>query len=501
MRRAAWLTVLALALGGCPNLDLDDLECGVGGACPDGQHCVATTNRCAPGVADDDLSVDVSADLGGGSDGGDDGGSARLANGAACSGNGQCLSSFCVDGLCCDLACDGQCQACDVTPGVCSTVGSGQPHGARPACSGAGSTCGGSCGSSPTACDYPDTTLSCRAQSCSASVQTAAATCDGHGACPAPQTTSCGAFKCSGTSCYTTCTSGNSECVAPAVCISGSCMGQLANGTACSGNGDCTSGFCFDGYCCNGSCTGQCQACDVTPGMCLQVSGAPRGTRTPCNGGTTSCAGQCGTKLTSCDYPTSQCRAQSCSASTQTFAASCDGNGACPAVTTKSCSPYVCGGNACESSCTSDGDCIGGDYCNGASGCLATKPLGHTCGAAGECTSGNCVDGVCCNTSCGGTCQQCNAAGICGAIAGSPAPGHGTCATDPHGATTCNGYCDGSNAACSYPGSATGCKYCIFGMEWAAETGTCNGAGSCTNTTSVGCGSPLSHSCSNGVCN
>ncbi|HEY2745108.1 MAG TPA: hypothetical protein VGL86_10815 [Polyangia bacterium] len=484
--RAASLALVALALAGCPNLDLDDLVCGAGGACPDGQHCVAATNHCAPGAADD-LAADVPGDLGGGSDGGgDDGGAVRLPNSAACAGNSDCLSSFCVDGVCCDQACDGQCQACDVDPGTCTQVTSGQPHGSRAACAGAGSSCGGSCGSSPTACDYPDTSTSCRAQSCANSVETMAATCDGNGACPMAQTSSCGAFKCNGTGCYTTCTAGNTECVAPAVCISGKCQGQLANGTACSGNGDCVSGFCADGYCCNLGCTGQCESCNVTAGSCLQVSGAPAGSRAPCNNDGSGCGGQCGTKRTSCDYPTSQCRAQSCSGSTETFSASCDGNGACPAITTKSCTPYVCGGSACETSCSGDGDCISGDYCNGASGCLSTKPLGRACSSAGECTSGNCVDGVCCDGGCGGPCQQCNSAGHCTSINGAPV--HGGCNADPNGAIGCAGSCNGSGAGCVFPGSSTSCKYCNYNLGWHADTGTCDGNGTCNATGSTGCG-------------
>jgi hypothetical protein len=337
-----------------------------------------------------------------------------------------------------------------------------------------------------------------------------AATCDGKGACPPAQTTSCGAFKCNGASCYTSCTAGNSECVAPAVCISGVCMGQLANGLACTGNGDCKSGFCFDGYCCNGSCTGQCQACDVTPGQCLQVSGAPRNGRAACNSAGTTCGGQCGSKLTSCDYPTSQCRPQSCSGSTETFAANCDGNGACPAAQTKSCSPFVCGGNACQTSCTGDGDCVSGDYCNGSSGCLATKPLGRACGSAGECTSGFCADGVCCNGACNNNCERCSAGGTCSAVPSGSAPAHGACTSDSSVGAVCSGYCDGSNHGCTYPGGSVSCRYCgivtqVMGspphpvpVGYAGELGTCNGQGACANATATNCGT---YACStSGTC-
>src|SRR5690606_22545406 len=68
----------------------------------------------------------------------------------------------CVDGVCCNSACEGQCQACD-TPenkGTCVTIGSPSeplaPVGGRPACAGAGTGCEGFCdGQSATSCSYP----------------------------------------------------------------------------------------------------------------------------------------------------------------------------------------------------------------------------------------------------------------------------------------------------------------------------------------------------------
>src|SRR5262249_56107467 len=79
----------------------------------------------------------------------------------------QCASATCVDGVCCDQACDGQCQACDVpgSVGACVAV-SGDPHAARPSCATDGSACGGACdGSHGLACAYP--TPQCRAASSS----------------------------------------------------------------------------------------------------------------------------------------------------------------------------------------------------------------------------------------------------------------------------------------------------------------------------------------------
>jgi hypothetical protein len=35
-------------------------------------------------------------------------------DGGSCDGAGECLSGFCVDGVCCDAECDGDCEACDI---------------------------------------------------------------------------------------------------------------------------------------------------------------------------------------------------------------------------------------------------------------------------------------------------------------------------------------------------------------------------------------------------
>lgn len=48
--------------------------------------------------------------------------------GAPCSLNAQCASNFCVDGVCCNTACAGVCQACNLTGSVggCANIPTGQ---------------------------------------------------------------------------------------------------------------------------------------------------------------------------------------------------------------------------------------------------------------------------------------------------------------------------------------------------------------------------------------
>ena len=76
-------------------------------------------------------------------------------------------------------------------PGVILSLAIGSVLGARPACAGAGTVCGGTCdGQGRLACAYP--AVECRAATCTAGVATESAAC-AQGACPTPVTQSCGA--------------------------------------------------------------------------------------------------------------------------------------------------------------------------------------------------------------------------------------------------------------------------------------------------------------------
>lgn len=152
----------------------------------------------------------------------------------------------CVDGVCCDSACTGQCQACDTAgrEGYCFAVVGEAPHGTRPACTPT-TICG--------------TTGAC------------ATTCASDGACAT-------GFYCAGTS----------------------CSAKKPNGSACVGANECTSGQCVDGYCCNAACGEQCKACDVAGslGTCTDVAGSPHGARLACASGFGCSAGACATTCT-----------------------------------------------------------------------------------------------------------------------------------------------------------------------------------------------------------
>src|SRR5205814_2126866 len=103
----------------------------------------------------------------------------------------------------------------------------------------------------------------------------------------------------------------------------------------------------------------------------------------------------------SCTYPggTTSCRAASCASGVATIAASCDGAGACPPITSKICAPFGCSGSVCAGGCTVDTDCAPGNFCS-AGTCQPLLTVGNTCATTKECASGFCVDGVCCDRSC-----------------------------------------------------------------------------------------------------
>jgi hypothetical protein len=264
-------------------------------------------------------------------------GTCNVAAGGDCkvAGCGECQGGLtCADGFCCNQACGGSCQACDIAgkQGTCSTVTSGQPHHGA-ACSGAGTpTCGGSCnGSSPTACYVPPATTKVTKATCTArDILTGAQFCDGNGNVgPAGTAAACDPYACqsSGSSstddaCLAKCATvaqcaadtlacdPNQRCgypdgaackqAAPQDCASDFCA-SAANGPVCCSTAcntctlvgkvnympDCTRGICANGVSC-----GQ-FLCDANA-HCLTKCTCPAGVTGACkNDGTPGSAVQC----------------------------------------------------------------------------------------------------------------------------------------------------------------------------------------------------------------
>ncbi|MBK7402466.1 MAG: hypothetical protein IPJ34_41105 [Myxococcales bacterium] len=211
----------------------------------------------------------------------------------------ECASGLCVDGVCCNAACDGQCEACDVptSKGTCTPV-VGAPHNARTKCGdGAGSTCQAKhCdGVDRKACAaFADATTVCAAATCADGAAKPDARCDGKGACPAVTATSCAPYACGGAVCKTKCAA-DADCAGSNVCDikSGVCVVATATCTAdglssqpldrskptracspyrCDGK----TGNCFD-RCVDSNACESGAACDTATGTCVGAAAADDG--------------------------------------------------------------------------------------------------------------------------------------------------------------------------------------------------------------------------------
>jgi Zn-dependent metalloprotease len=147
----------------------------------------------------------------------------ELANGSPCTTDPPCLSNLCVDGVCCDAACTGQCEACDNAAGQCRPV-TGAPHGGRPACTGGGDACGPRCdGTTRAACTRPGDEVACGVTTCEAGVETSSGRCDGSGGCGPGGPRDCAPYRCGAGVCRTGCAS-RDDCVAGYVCVDSACV-------------------------------------------------------------------------------------------------------------------------------------------------------------------------------------------------------------------------------------------------------------------------------------
>ncbi len=409
----------------------------------------------------------------------------------------------CADGVCCNSACSGSCDACNLSGkvGQCTVVGAGTAG--SPACSG-NLLCNGSSASCPSSCSsnadcvsgyYCDTSShTCKQQSTGTPCQTANdcpsnlfcadgvccnSTCTGGcsrcdlsgkvgtcsavsaGTAPANCASSTG-YLCNGTElgCPTTCVK-DADCASGYYCASDStCKPQKSQGSACNSGvgGDClvsgcrvcTTGQCVDGACCNTACSAACDACNLAGkvGTCSPVG-----------------AGQAGTP---------------------------------------SCAPYTCGsGASCATTCSSNSDCAAGSYCDSNSHCVAQAGTGAACTSQAQCNSGlTCVDGVCCTTDCTGTCMACSAAkkgsgvdGYCGPIAANSDP-DSECGNTPASGCGTNGMCDGAGKCALWPAGTT-CgtgTSCTNGVESGYQ---CDGQGNCKVASTTSC---APYVCSGATC-
>ncbi len=439
----------------------------------------------------------------------------KRANGSECGAGGQCTSGHCADGVCCDTACSGLCQACTKAlkvsgaDGVCGNALAGSDaHDDCP--DGGAATCGfdGACDGSG-ACRYYASGTSCGPTKCTGNV-VKGQICNGLGACGNdPNGVDCEPYVCTDGACKASC-GADADCVAGDFCAAGKCVPKLANGAACSGAGECVSGHCTDGVCCDTACNGLCQACTKvlkaagTDGVCGNTASGADPHDDCADKGPASCGldGQCdGSGACRLYAQGTSCGATQCAANL-VKGQICNGLGACGFdANGVACAPFACVAGACKAACDADADCSSGNYCSDQA-CVAKHGDGDACAGGSQCTSGYCVDGVCCNQKCDGTCQACSKAlkgagsdGTCGnALLGSDP--HDDCADK--GAASCNldGTCNGSGACRFYvKGTSCGKSQCTGNV---AKGEICDGLGNCTlDENGADCGHYV---CSAGTC-
>lgn len=148
--------------------------------------------------------------------------------GSNCGAGTECASTYCVDGVCCDGQCNGQCEACKVSgsTGHCAAV-NGAPVSPRTPCASDTTNCGGYCdGNNRTACIYPTSSVKgCKNATCSGDniIQWA---CNGAGGCSS-STSPCGggAYTCNASASPPACY--KYPCFSSGVCAAGAtcCLG------------------------------------------------------------------------------------------------------------------------------------------------------------------------------------------------------------------------------------------------------------------------------------
>jgi hypothetical protein len=312
-------------------------------------------------------------------------------NGDACTMADECLSGYCVDGVCCNEACDTDCFACSVDQKESNDAG-------------------GECGPSKVG---SEPRIQCVSQILGPLQQTDVevhSQCDGMGSVEQTNDTKvctpavCGQNNLCSTGCASTANcalSGWCDTTIPSPAGDlGTCVDKKAESLACAADDECISDHCVDGVCCESLCGLQCQACDVVGflGQCRAVGssmnpenvhiGTALHPRTSCmgfaSGVENACAGYCdgSTPVDTCQYP---------DASVVHGADDCadDLNGAPSALVRHPCDSsgsFIdevgdCGGfkcadaHACKTICTLDDDCIGDHICDEGVCVLLEGPL------------------------------------------------------------------------------------------------------------------------------
>lgn len=373
----------------------------------------------------------------------------------ACS---ACSSGHCRDGVCCDSACEGVCEACSAaltgaSDGECAPIPADEdPGGECAADLGYPASCraDGFCDGLRRCRPHAKRGTACGPTTC-LDAEISGTICEGSGSCEDGAEASCGAYRCSGDACGSSC-SGDSDCADSAYCERDVCKAKQALGESCAAGRECQSEHCADGVCCNGPCDGQCEACgeEGTEGTCTPVLGEPRGGRPPCARDDTTevctqtlCDGEQGDRCRAYVGADTACRPGSCEDGLAVLPASCDGRARCEALQSMRCEPFACAGSTCgrspcgrDSECAPRFRCASGDCVPADVSCSEdASSLVGTDGSSTTCLPFRCADGACL--------ERCESAADC-------APGN-RCSAD--------GDCVAGSAPASTSESGCGCRF------------------------------------------
>lgn len=397
--------------------------------------------------------------------------------GSVCGSGSDCVSGHCVDGVCCNEACDGTCESC--MNGTCAGI-SGSPDLTCPApsmcfgrdqCVGLeGTPCvvNGECVSGH--CAFANGVGICCDSACEGACETCLGANPGQcepvfsaendGRCENPDwcdaNAECGPIE--GSSC-------NPDCPLGWVCLAGTCVRPAPDGTMCGSDQACVSGHCIDGVCCESRCDGICQRCDIIDGECLA---AETGTDPDLECGVGICsreAGGCAGRPGEACGDDDECASGHCEGFT-CCERECDGP--CESCSTGECVP-VDGDTA---SCMNELVCAAG---------LCLGDVGASCGNDNTCASGSCFSGTCCAHDCTDLCERCTSLG-CERVAGAANPGR--C----EGAFVCNAE---SECVTRNPG-------CMLDEDCSIDQ-WCD-AGACRDDGGLGASCEREAQCDSGVC-
>jgi hypothetical protein len=367
-----------------------------------------------------------------------------------------CGEAPCVDGYCCDEACDGPCRACDLagTEGRCQPI--------------------------PAETDPDEECAETGAETCGTT-----GVCDGTGQCAlfGPET------PCDD---HEPCSTGD------ACDGSGACAGVMPEGCEPGPGDQCCEASCEGGGCVTvaGDCAARCGAYQLITGLACVGCGAP-GAEGVCSGGAAracNAASHVPCEEVACGGETYRCTNAGGTWEWRTGVA-CDDGDACTL-------GDACVGGLCASTpygCVPE-ECLD-SVCDGAGGCIetprpATTPCGATACPADACDGGGWLDYP---ADCTGTCDDRGSCAPCACVAEET-----TCGLGP-GNECCEAACSDAAGCYSIPGScgaADSCSATVLDIASACTgCGFAGAVGVCGDAVSLECSGAVHVACQVASCN